>query len=169
MNAPRAPETRIAPSPPRFVAALALALGVLTVALGLWALAAPRSFSATIAPFAPYNEHYLHDLGAFQLGMGAGLLLAARGGDGLLVALGGYAIGGGAHTLAHLLDRDRGGHPADAPLLGALATLALAALALRTRAGPSHNARGELLVATAIMDNAAEQQRDTTRDGEVRS
>ena len=161
MNAPRAPETRIAPSPPRFVAALALALGVLTVALGLWALAAPRSFSATIAPFAPYNEHYLHDLGAFQLGMGAGLLLAARGGDGLLVALGGYAIGGGAHTLAHLLDRDRGGHPADAPLL--------VALALRTRAGPSHNARGELLVATAIMDNAAEQQRDTTRDGEVRS
>jgi hypothetical protein len=162
MSAPHAAETRIGPNPLRFVATLAVALGV-------WALAAPRSFAATIAPFAPYNAHYLHDLSALQLGIGSGLLLAARGGDGLLVGLGGYAIGGGAHTLAHLLDRDLGGHPADTPLLGALAALALVALALRARAGPSRNATEELLAVAASMDDAAEQRHGTTRDGEVRT
>lgn len=68
--------------PLRVVAAIAVVLGTLTAVLGVWALAAPASFAAEIAPFAPDNAHYLHDVGAFQLGVGTSLLLAAGGGDG---------------------------------------------------------------------------------------
>jgi hypothetical protein len=37
------------------------------LSLGLWAVAAPRSFAGWIS-FPPYNEHLIHDAGAFQIG-----------------------------------------------------------------------------------------------------
>lgn len=43
----------------------------------MWALVAPRSFFTSLATFEPYNPHLLHDIGAFQIGIGAVLLLAA--------------------------------------------------------------------------------------------
>lgn len=110
-------------------------LGVLTLLLGLWALLAPASFYEVIAPFPPYNRHFLHDAGAFQIGIGATLLLALRWRDSLLVVLAGYAIGGACHALAHLLDRQLGGRGTDAPLLLILAALAVAALLVPKRAG----------------------------------
>ncbi|HVE63854.1 MAG TPA: hypothetical protein VNB94_08645 [Mycobacteriales bacterium] len=55
----------------------AVALGVLTFGLGVWALIAPRSFFDTIATFEPYNRHFTHDSGALQMGVGAALLLSA--------------------------------------------------------------------------------------------
>lgn len=149
--------------PHQFAAAIALALGLLTSAFGAWALVTPESFAAIIAPFAPYNAHYLRDLGAFQLGLGAGLLLAACGGDGLLVALSGYALGGAAHTLSHVIDRDSGGHPADAPLLGVLVIVALVALLLRRRVASPRSVAGDS-PATAATDDATEKERGTTRD-----
>lgn len=126
-------ETGPTPGQRRFVTAIAHALGTLTVVLGVWAMMIPTSFAAIIAPFAPYNAHYLHDVGAFQIAVGVSLLLAARQGDGLLVALGGYVAGGACHTLAHLIDRDHGGNPTDAPLLGVMVALALVALVFRAR------------------------------------
>lgn len=131
MSSPHVTGTEPAPGQHRFVIAIALALGTLTVVLGVWAMVMPMSFAAIIAPFAPYNAHYLHDVGAFQLAIGVSLLLAARQSDGLLVALGGYVVGGACHTLAHVIDRDRGGNPTDAPLLGVMVVLALVALVLR--------------------------------------
>jgi hypothetical protein len=35
---------------------IAIVLGCLWVALGVWALTAPESFYAVVAPFAPYNQ-----------------------------------------------------------------------------------------------------------------
>jgi hypothetical protein len=54
--------------------------------LGLWAFLAPPSFSDFI-DFAPYNQHLVHDAGAFKVGIGAAVLLALWWSDALVVAL----------------------------------------------------------------------------------
>lgn len=109
---------------PRIVAVVA---GGSLVGLGLWAMAGPRSFYDAIATFEPYNQHFLQDVGAFQIGLGAVLLLALRRPPlgGLAVALLGVGIGMAAHTLSHVLGIELGGKPAtDIPLFGLL-TVAL--------------------------------------------
>jgi uncharacterized membrane protein len=113
---------------------LAIVLGCLWLALGVWALAQPESFYSTIAPFVPYNRHLVHDLGAFQIGLGAALLLAARWSDGLIVAFGANVFAGSAHVLSHVLDSQLGGHSYDIPNLILLVLLPLAGLVLRARA-----------------------------------
>jgi hypothetical protein len=42
---------------------VAAAAGLLLVATGLWAFAAPRSFFEVVATYPPFNEHLLHDIG----------------------------------------------------------------------------------------------------------
>jgi hypothetical protein len=71
---------------PRVVAAIG---GVMLAALGAFALIAPRSFFETVARFEPYNQHFIQDIGAFQIGLGVVLLLAAvpAYADALAVAL----------------------------------------------------------------------------------
>src|SRR3712207_1708028 len=111
-------------SAPRLVALLA---GIVIALSGAWALAAPESFFDAVATFDPYNRHFVQDIGAFQIGLGAVLLLASRPNltDGLTVALLGVGIGSLAHTGSHILGVDLGGNPAvDIPLQGLL-TLAL--------------------------------------------
>ena len=66
----------------RFPVIVAGVVGATFVGLGLWAFAAPQSFFNTTATFEPYNEHFLHDIGSFMLGLGATLLLATRMTDG---------------------------------------------------------------------------------------
>jgi hypothetical protein len=108
------------------------ALGFLL--LGAWAFLAPRSFFDTVATFEPYNLHLLHDLGAFQLAIGASLLAALLWSDGLTVALTGATVGAVVHDVSHFMDRDLGGRSSDPWALGLLAVLLLVALALRIRA-----------------------------------
>jgi hypothetical protein len=52
---------------------------------GVWAMTAPSSFFEQSARFSPItaNRHFIQDIGAFQIGLGAVLLLAAtwRGRD----------------------------------------------------------------------------------------
>jgi uncharacterized membrane protein len=112
----------------RVVAAVA---GLLLVATGLWAFTAPRSFFEVVATYPPFNQHLLHDIGAFNLGLGAALLLALAWADGLLVALGGVGVGATAHALAHWLDRELGGSPTDPWYLSAFAVVLLVAAARR--------------------------------------
>ena len=107
------------------------AAGLLLVATGLWAFAAPRSFFESVATYPPFNVHLLHDIGAFNLGLGATLLLALAWADGLLVALAGVGLGATAHALAHWLDRELGGSAADPWYLGAFALVLLTAAAWR--------------------------------------
>jgi predicted anti-sigma-YlaC factor YlaD len=100
--------------------------------LGAWAFLGPESFSRFI-DYAPYNRHLLHDAGAFQLGIGVSLLLALFWTDGLLVALTGFAVASGLHTISHAIDRQIGGHASDVPSLGLLTLVALVAIAERIR------------------------------------
>lgn len=94
---------------------------------GLWAMLAPASFYVWVAPFPPYNRHFLHDAGAFQIGLGATLLLALRWRNALFVTLLGVGAGATLHALSHILDRDLGGRRSDPLSLGLLAALLLLA------------------------------------------
>jgi hypothetical protein len=113
----------------RLSSAITLLAGILFLGLGIWAFSAPGSFYDQIAHFPPYNRHFLHDAGAFQIGIGAALLASLRWRDAMLVALMGAAAGAGVHALSHIIDHDLGGKDTDAPLLVLLAVL-LAAGAL---------------------------------------
>jgi hypothetical protein len=98
--------------------------------LGLWAMVDPESFFDQIATFEPYNQHFVQDIGAFNIGLGAVLLLALLPDrpDALAVALVGTGIGAGAHVVSHLVGHDLGGRPeSDIPLFTATAVLLLAA------------------------------------------
>lgn len=116
------------------VATVVAALGGLFfVAFGLWAFLAPVSFYERIATFPPYNRHLIHDVGAFQIGLGAVLLAALRWRDALFVVLLGVGAGAAVHVLSHIIDRDLGGRGSDLPSLAVLAAVILAAAALRPR------------------------------------
>ena len=82
------------------------------LSLGLWAVVAPRSFAGWIS-FPPYNEHLIHDAGAFQIGIGVALLLSLLLVDVLTVALGGFLAGGTLHVFNHAMDGHLGGHSSD--------------------------------------------------------
>jgi len=112
----------------RGVAAL---LGAASAVVGVWALARPGSFSSAVG--FPPHEHFVHDVGAFQLGIGVTVLLALVWSDALAVALAGYVVGAAAHTVSHVLDAHAGGSTAQTWLVGLSTVLALAALVARLR------------------------------------
>ena len=133
---PRANAARSSALGNRFPRAVAAVVGVVLLAIGVWALVDPRSFFETVATFEPYNQHFLQDVGAFQIGLGAVLLLAALPAhtDGLAVALVGVGLGSALHALSHLVGIDLGGRPeTDIPFLAIMTVLLLAAGWLRWR------------------------------------
>lgn len=107
--------------------AIAVSGGLAFAVPGAWAMVDPASFFAALATFEPYNQHFLQDIGAFQIGLGSVLLLAALArASGLAAALLGVGIGSALHTVSHLLGRDLGGRPeTDIPLFGAITLLLL--------------------------------------------
>jgi len=116
--------------------AVATAGGIGFVGFGAWAMLSPDSFFETLARFEPYNQHFLQDIGAFQIGLGAVLLLAVAVPDAdlLAAALLGTGLGAALHVVSHLIGMDLGGTPAtDIPVFGALAALLLVAGAVRWR------------------------------------
>jgi hypothetical protein len=121
----------------QLVSNLVVALfGLFTFALGVWAIADTSSFYENIAEFPPYNRHFLHDVGAFQMGLGAALLFAlVWRGDAVLAVLGGAAVGGVAHWAAHVADEEFGGRGSDPYTLGLIALLLVAAFLMRLLAG----------------------------------
>lgn len=120
-----------------FVRIVALVAGLQSIFFGAWALVAPENFYDTIATFPPYNEHFLHDVGAFQLGLGAVLLLALRFRDALYVALAGFGVAEVLHTVAHIVDSDLGGRTSNTVVLGIIAVAVIVAAVLETRSARS--------------------------------
>jgi hypothetical protein len=125
---PVAPRRRWQPA----VATATLVCAASMLVLGAWAFLAPASFAQFI-DYPPYNRHLIHDAGAFQLGIGTAALLALWWRDALPVALTGFAVASGLHTLSHAIDRRLGGHPSDVPALGLLTVVALFAIAAHLR------------------------------------
>ncbi|GAA1844483.1 PPOX class F420-dependent oxidoreductase [Asanoa iriomotensis] len=113
------------------IRAITVVLALLTLTAGFWGLCAPGSF-ASFVNFPP-SEHFVHDAGAFQLGLGAALLLAVVWADGFTVGLGGYLVGSVAHTASHIADRNIGGATGQTALIAVSAALAAVALLERWR------------------------------------
>ncbi|MCU1372799.1 MAG: hypothetical protein JWO68_85 [Actinomycetia bacterium] len=117
------------------VTTLILAASFLIV--GAWMFLAPHSFYVQVAPIGPYSRHFMHDAGAFQLGLGVALVLALFRSDALLVILTGTAVASWTHVLSHVFDWRQGGHPLrDVALLTALSALCTAAAVDTARVEP---------------------------------
>jgi uncharacterized membrane protein len=113
------------------IAALAAAFYLV---FGIWAFVDPESFFENIATYPPYNEHLIHDLGAFQIGLGVAGLAGLALSDGLAATLAGIAAGSLMHGVSHIGDTDLGGRDIDpwgTSLLGLVALLGFAAAAKR--------------------------------------
>ena len=109
-------------------------IGLFYVVTGAWSFLYPAYFYSAVANFVPYNLHLLHDVGAFQIGLGAVLVTAALSGKGLVAALVGVLAGSLLHLAAHLLDIQLGGHPAtDLPTLAFIVAVLTSALVLELR------------------------------------
>lgn len=128
MNARRTPATA-------YVRVVATVVGAFLAVGGVWAMVDPQSFFDSAATFEPYNQHLLQDIGAFQIGLGAVLLLAVWAStDALAVALLGVGVGAFAHVVSHAVGHDLGGTPAvDIPFFSIIAVLTLTAGYLRWR------------------------------------
>jgi hypothetical protein len=81
-----------------------------------------------LSTFRPYNEHLLHDVGAFQIGIGVSVLLSLMWSDSIGVALVAFIVAGAIHSINHTLDRHLGGHSLDQWELAGLVLVGLAAL-----------------------------------------
>ena len=96
------------PAPHRVITASTglVAVGILTAEV--WAMAAPRSFYLTIAPYSPYSQHLIRDIGAFQIGLGACLVAGLLVRHALLTVLAGNTAAAVAHSVSHVVDRSAG-------------------------------------------------------------
>ena len=93
--------TAVRPTIAQVVVAIA---GITHLLVGLAMLLAPMWFFTTIGTFPPFNRHYTGDMGAFQLALGAGLLLAARAPAQYRLLIGIAAAGNALHMLNHAYD-----------------------------------------------------------------
>jgi hypothetical protein len=78
--------------------------GLYLVGIALFAALAPGTFFEEVGRFGPRNDHYIHDVAAFQGSVGVMLLLAVRRPawwvPALTVALLQFAL----HAISHLVD-----------------------------------------------------------------
>lgn len=111
------------------------AIGAFYVMTGVWAFLAPLSFFSAVATFAPSNIHLIHDVGAFQLGLGLALTVSVALRAPLrapLIAVLGASV---LHVVAHVEDIRLGGHPTTDLAVLTLICVALAvALVVEVRA-----------------------------------
>lgn len=90
------------------VPAVLLISGITQLAVGAWAFVAPDSFYDVVATYPPYNDHFLKDIGSWNVALGLAAIHAARtpswqkGMCGVLAVL--YAL----HALSHAIDLDQG-------------------------------------------------------------
>jgi PPOX class probable F420-dependent enzyme len=115
----------------RYLTAVTLVAATIMLGGGVWSLLWPSSFAEAVR--FPDHTHFLHDLGAFQIGIGVILLLALLWRDPLAVALGGFLIANTIHAVNHAVDADLGGRDADPWLLGLLSLFIAVALRRRLR------------------------------------
>jgi hypothetical protein len=114
-------------------------IGLFYVVTGGWSFLFPAYFYSAVANFSPYNLHLLHDVGAFQIGLGAVLVTAALSGKGLVAALVGVLAGSLLHLAAHVLDIQLGGHPTtDLPVLTVIVVVLAMALFMELRRPHAH-------------------------------
>src|SRR5207244_4301846 len=115
-----------------------IVVGVYYLVFGFWAMLAPSSFFVQIATFAPFNTHFLHDAGAFQIGLGLALMLVVTMRDAVAAVALAVGIATLLHTIAHAVDSHLGGRPGrDITALALVSAVLLIVAALRLGAAAS--------------------------------
>jgi PPOX class probable F420-dependent enzyme len=114
-----------------YLVAVTALVGATTAGIGIWCLIDPTSFADAVG--FGVHQHFLHDVGAFQLGLGVTLLLALIWADALATALAGFIVANTVHVVNHVMDLDLGGSVAQAWLLGAVSVALVVAFVLRLR------------------------------------
>lgn len=90
------------------VPAVLLISGLTQLIVGVWAFVAPDSFYDVVATYPPSNDHFLKDIGSWNVALGLATLHAARtpswqkGMCGVLAVL--YTL----HAVSHGIDLDQG-------------------------------------------------------------
>ncbi|MEX0875026.1 MAG: pyridoxamine 5'-phosphate oxidase [Actinomycetota bacterium] len=115
------------------VKAISALAGLFFLVGGGWALLDPLSFYDQLATYPPYNLHLFHDVGAFQIGLGAALLLPLVMKDAALVGLTAVALGAALHAVSHIIDRDLGGRSTNPIALSGFAAIIVVGAILRAR------------------------------------
>lgn len=128
---PTATAASAAASGDRYVSGVTVVAVVFMLVGGVWALLWPASFADAVR--FPEHTHFLHDLGAFQIGIGVTMALALLWRDPVAVVLAGFLAANSIHAVNHGVDLDLGGRDSDAWLLGALSFLVAVALVRRLR------------------------------------
>jgi PPOX class probable F420-dependent enzyme len=120
-----------APATDRYVVGVTLLAAASSLIAGVWALFWPGSFAEAVR--FPEHTHFLHDVGAFQIGIGLTLALAVLWRDPVAVVLTGFLVGNTIHAVNHAVDLDLGGRDSDPWLLGLASVLVAVALVRRLR------------------------------------
>ncbi|MGH2957222.1 MAG: hypothetical protein ACRDL6_09525 [Solirubrobacterales bacterium] len=86
------------------VTAGVVAFGLYLLGISLFGVVAPGTFFDELGRFGPRNDHYIHDVAAFQAAAGLLLLLSVRWRSWRVPALLVAALQFGLHALSHLVD-----------------------------------------------------------------
>ncbi|KAA5826839.1 hypothetical protein ABT337_09000 [Saccharopolyspora hirsuta] len=121
--------TRAQAPPNALISTVTVAGAVMMLLIGAWCRLDPTSFAAWAN--WPVHEHFLHDAGVFQIGIGLMMLTALVRRDALTVVLAGFVVVNALHGVNHAVDTG-GGRPSDSWIL--FGTAALGAVALLARA-----------------------------------
>lgn len=117
--------TRLAVDTTVVIAALSV------LATGVWAWFDPAGFAAWAN--WPNHIHFLHDAGAFQMGIGLMLLWALLWRDAIAVVLAGFVFTNTFHALNHAIDLHMGGNASDPWALLAVSAVGAVGLVIRLR------------------------------------
>lgn len=108
------------------VPAVLLVAGLSQLLLGAWAFLLPGSFYDAIASYPPQNDHFLKDVGSWQVALGAAAVIAVRTPSWRTGMLGVLAVQYGLHAISHAIDLDQ----ADSDAVGVATLVALIAAAV---------------------------------------
>jgi len=100
-------------------------VAAIQLGLGLLGLLAPGTFFDEIGTYAPQNDHYIGDLGAYNVAAGFGVAMAAMRPEWRVPILVVGAVLNGLHAVNHLFDIGE----ASSDAKGVFDTIALALLA----------------------------------------
>lgn len=116
-----------------------VAVAAVLILPGVLAFVSPGAFYDVVAGFPPRNDHFLRDLGAFQIGLGAFALVAWRVPAARPGALAVLALHFGLHTVSHVIDVSNADPSWQGPfglVAEALATAVLVTFAWRALSTP---------------------------------
>jgi hypothetical protein len=112
-------------------------LALSQLALAVWQIADPSGFHGQLADFGPQNDHYLHDLAAWEATLAVCALVAVWRASWRVPVLAFAALQFVLHTISHIADASDARGDTDGTFdavslgIGALLLVALALLARR--------------------------------------